>query len=130
MGQVKRILAAKQVNPLPDNYCGIELCETVHIHLPGYRLEFNTANFEVLADVIHRAWQNWIAHGKPSTAEFIALAGHHFPSDPVYPNRFEVEEQTIPAIHIHLRGLSIRSSIPAFIEFAEVIEEAKRNLTR
>ena len=131
MGKVKRILASRTLKPHKETYCGIELCETVHIHLPGgLRLEFTSEQFEVFAETVSKARQKWIALSKPTTAEFILLAGEHLPGDPVYPTRFEVEEQTVPSIHIHLRGLSIRPSIPRFIEFAEVMEEARKNLTQ
>jgi hypothetical protein len=57
------------------------------------------------------------------------LADAHLPGSPIYNNRFEVEEQTVPSVHIHYRGLSIRISISDFIEFADVVWEARKNLT-
>lgn len=129
MGKVKRVLASKKLKPSSPNYCGIELCETVHIHLPdGLRLEYTTEQFKVFAETAHRALEKWVSLGKPITADFILLADAYLPSVPVYQTRFEVEEQTVPTIHIHLRGLSIRRSIPDFIEFADLIQEAKENL--
>lgn len=129
MGKVKRILSAKYLIPYEGlNYCGIELCETVHIHLPGFRVEFNAEQFEAIAAAMTRAHEKWKKLGKPDSAEFELLADAHLPGNPIYNNRFEVEEQTSPDVHIHYRGLSIRISIPDFIQFAEAIEEARKNV--
>lgn len=135
MGKVKRVLASKKLKALQENFCGIELCETVHLHMPDFRFELTTEQFKVFAETVHKALEKWISLGKPDTFPqssdgFIFLAGEHLPGEPVYTDRFEVEEQTIPVVHVHLRGLSIRPSIPEFMEFAEVIWEAKQNLTK
>lgn len=130
MGKVKKILVSRKLEPSSQNYCGIELCETVHIHLPdGIRLEFDVEQFKVFAETNYNALQKWIELGKPATAEFILLADGYLPGTPIYQGRFEIEEQTIPTVHIHIRGLSIRRSIPKFKEFADDVAEAKRNLT-
>ena len=131
MGQVKRLLASRTLKPSSPNYCGIELCETVHIHLPdGIRLEFDAMQFQVLAETFQKAHQKWMALGKPASAEFILLADAYLPGVPVYQGRFDIEEQTVPTIHIHERGLSRRKSIPDFLAYAHAIEEAKRNLEK
>jgi len=131
LGKVKRILASKKLGSSSPNKCGIELCETVHFHLPdGIRLEFTVGQFEVIAETFYNALQKWIELGKPTTAEFIPLANGNLPGVPVYPSRFVIEEQTIPTVHTHLRGLSIRRTIPDFKEFVDVFTEAKQNLTR
>jgi len=130
MGKVKRVLASKKLAPFNGlNYCGIELCETVHIHLPGIRVEFPMEQFEAVAVAMTKALEKWRELGKPKTAEFVLLADAHLPGEPVYNTRFEVEEQTVPSIHIHYRGLSIRGSISDFIEFADIVCEARKNLT-
>lgn len=131
MGQVKKLLASKKIKHLEgkDNFCGIELCETVHFHMAGFRFELTAQQFEVFAQTVAKALQTWISLSKPETAEFKVLAGEYLPGEPVYPDRFDVEEQTIPQVHIHLRGLSYRLNIPDFIEYANTIEEAKNNLT-
>lgn len=130
MGKVKKVLASKRLEPLGESYCGIELCETVHFHMPGFRFELTAEQFEVFAETVNEALAKWVELGKPATADFKVLAGEHLPGKPLYATRLEVEEQTVPAIHVHLRGLSLRPSIPEFVEYAEVIGEAKRNLKR
>jgi len=129
MGKVKRVLASKKLEPYQGpNYLGIELCETVHVHLPGYRIEFTADQFEAVATTFVRAINEWMEMGAPRSREFELLADAHLPGEPVYNSRFEVEEQTVPSIHIHYRGLSLRMSINDFLEFAKVIGEAKKNL--
>lgn len=131
MGKVKRILASKKLKPEKPIFCGIELCETVHIHLGSeIRLEFDIEQFKVFAETLYQALQKWRSIGKPATEPdiFYVLAGAYFPSDPVYNNRFEIEEQTVPSIHIHRRGLSIRLNLQDFKDYAKVVEEAHKNL--
>ena len=128
MGQVKRILASRVVDSPEGHHCGIELCETVHFHMPGFRFELTSKEFAVFAATVQQAFSKWVSLGMPETAEFIALAGNYMPKETVYPTRFEVEEQTIPSVHIHLRGLSLRQNIPFFKLFAAAIEEADKKL--
>ena len=129
MGQVKKMLSSKKIKRLQeqDNFCGIELCETVHFHMAGFRFELTAQQFEGFAETVAKAYQTWVSLGKPATDDFKVLAGAYLPSEPVYPDRFDVEEQTIPQVHIHLRGLSFRLNNPDFIEFADTIGEAKQN---
>lgn len=132
MGKVKRILAwaeASDVRPEPTNpHCGIELCETVHIHMPDFRFELDADGFDKFATLVRQAHAKWIALGRPPTADFISLAVGKI-GKTVYPKRFEVEEQDIvPSTHIHLRGLSIRQTVDEFKNFARVMEEAHRKL--
>ncbi len=128
MGGVKRILASKTIEP-PEKSCKIELCETVHFHMPGFRFELTAQEFDVFARAVQQAFEKWVSLGKPETAEFIPLAGGNTPNETVYPTRFEVEEQAvIPFVHIHVRGLSLRLCIPEFKMFVSVIEEAHKKL--
>ena len=129
MGKVKRMLSSKKIKHLQEkeNFCGIELCETVHFHMAGFRFELTAQQFEGFAETVAKALQIWVSLGKPATADFKVLAGEYLPDEPVYPDRFDIEEQTIPQIHIHLRGLSFRLNTPEFMEFADAIEEAKQN---
>lgn len=131
MGNVKRVLASKKLKPSKPIFCGIELCETIHIHFgEELRLELDIEQFPVFAETVYQALQKWRSMGKPNTAPdiFFPLAGAHFPSEPVYNDRFEIEEQTVPSIHIHRRGLSIRLNLADFKEYAKVIGEADENL--
>jgi hypothetical protein len=125
------MLFSKKARPLVSNYCGIELCETVHFHMPGFRFELDLGQFESFARAMARAYENWLKMGKPGVdpERFILLGDCHMPGEPVYNTRFDIEEQTIPSVHIHLRGLSIRKSIQDFIEFANAVWEARKNLT-
>lgn len=131
MGNVKKVLATKNLKPVEPIFCGIELCETVHIHLGSdFRFDLDLEQFQVCAETLHEALQKWISLGKPPLSQdgFTVLAGKHLPSEPVYNTRFEVEEQVVPSVHIHRRGLSLRFSIPEFLEYVDVLVEAKRNL--
>jgi len=98
--------------------------------MPGFRFELDAQQFQAFAELMQKAHAKWMALGQPLTAEFKLLAGGYLPRAPVYADRFDVEEQTVPTVHVHLRGLSIRRSIADFIAFAKVIEEAKNNLTQ
>jgi len=98
--------------------------------MPGFRFELDAQQFQAFAELMRKALAKWMALGQPLTAEFEVLAGGYLPGLPVYADRFDVEEQVVPTIHIHLRGLSIRPSIHDFVMFANVIEEAKHNLTK
>lgn len=95
--------------------------------MPNYRFELTAQEFDVFAQTVRTAHEKWVQMGKPDRAEFVPLAGSYLPEG-VYPNRFEIEEQTIPLIHVHMRGLSIRRSIPDFKAFAKVVEEANEAL--
>lgn len=129
MGAVKKMLASARVKTPETAFCGIELCETVHFHMADYRFELTVEQFDAFAKTVAEAHEQWIKMGKPKVAEFISLAHRWLPDDNmVYPNRLDVEEQTIPAIHIHLRGLSTRWTIPDFKQYAKVIEEADKAL--
>jgi len=132
MGKVKRILASQKLIPEKPIFCGIELCETVHIHLGSeVRLELDIEQFKVFAETLYKALQKWRSIGKPTAKPniFKVLAGAYFPSEPVYNNRFEIEEQTVPSIHIHRRGISYRFSTSDFLIYANIVMEAKKNLT-
>lgn len=128
MGKVKRVLASGHLETPQNPYVGIELCETIHVHMPNYRFELTAQEFEVFAQTVRTAYEKWISMGKPDRAEFAPLAGSYLPKETAYPNRFEIEEQTIPLIHIHMRGLSLRKSLPDFKAFTHVIAEADKAL--
>ena len=131
LGKVKKVLASKVLEPLEANYVGVELCETVHLHVPGFRWELTLPRMEKLSEILCRAVQNHKKMGspKPDGDSFILLADGYLPGEPVYNTRFEIEEQVVPSIHIHIRGLSIRKQIPEFVDFAKVICDASKNLT-
>lgn len=133
VGKVKRILAWTEASnirpaPTPNSVCGIELCETVHFHMPDFRFELTADGFDKFATLVRQAHAKWVALGRPPEAEFISLAVGKI-GDTVYPHRFEIEEQDIiPSTHIHFRGLSIRQTIDEFKNLAHVVEEAHRKL--
>ena len=131
LGKVKKVLAYKKIEPVGTNYVGIELCETVHVHMPGFRFELTVDQFEKYASIWARALENWKAMGKPKEDPegFVLLGDGYLPDNPVYNNRFEIEEQTIPSVHIHIRGLSIRLPTATFIEYAKLISDASENLS-
>lgn len=131
LGAVKKVLVSKKLEPLDANYVGVELCETVHVHMPGFRFELTLEQFIQFARIFTRSLENHKAMGEPKEDPdgFILLGDGYLPGDPVYNTRFEVEEQTIPMVHLHIRGLNLRWSIQEFMEFVELFGVASKNLT-
>ena len=131
LGAVKKVLVSKVLEPLEANYVGVELCETVHFHLPGFRLEYTLPQLVKFSEILVRAVENWKKMGcpKPDGDGFVLLADGYLPGEPVYNTRFEVEEQTIPLIHLHIRGLNLRWPIQTFKEYVELFGVASENLT-
>jgi len=132
LGKVKKVLASKEIEPVETNYVGVELCETVHVHMPGFRFELTLEQFKKYALIFARALETWRAMGEPEEDgdDFKLLGDGYLPGEPVYNTRFEIEEQIIPSVHLHIRGLSIRLLTPKFIRFAEMIYDASQNLSK
>ena len=132
LGKVRKVLVSKKIEGVDANYVGVELCETVHFHLPGFRWETTLAQLEKFAEILGRAVANWKLMGspKPDGDDFKLLADGYLPGEPVYNTRFEIEEQTIPLIHLHVRGLNLRWSIPTFKEYARLFGVASENFSK
>ena len=130
LGKVRKVLASKRLEPLPNNYVGVELCETVHVHMPGFRFELTLEQFIKYADILSKAKENWNVMGCPKEDgdDFKLLGGGYLPGEPVYNTRYEVEQQVIPSVHLHMRGLSIRFPITKFVEEAEMLYYASKNI--
>lgn len=131
LGKVKKVLVSTKIEPIEANYVGIELCETVHLHMPGFRWELTLSQLEAITKIFVRATETWKTMGEPEVDgnDFKLLADGYLPDEPVYNTRFEIEEQVIPSVHLHIRGLSIRLPTPNFIEFAKLIYDASQNLS-
>ena len=59
MGAVKKVLCERELEALPSSYVGIELCETVHLHVPGFRWELTLQQFLEFAEIIRVAVKHW-----------------------------------------------------------------------
>lgn len=128
MGAVKKILHQTKIPTPSMHYIAIELCETIHIHLGETRLEYTPQQFEKIASIFQKAYNQWIQLGKPEQDTFKLLADGYIPNPPVYQNTFKIEEQTIPSIHIHRRNISLRLNKQEYQQYTEALKEATKNL--
>lgn len=133
LGKVKKHIST-EIPAIPESAhtCGIELCETVHIHMPKFRFELTTSQFEAFANYLWEALEKWRRLGKPNTFPygsngFVQLSGGPLPSEPIYPTRLEIEQHEVPLFHVHVRNLRISLNEEEFTKFADVMRRAKNN---
>lgn len=143
MGFTRKILAAKEVSPSPVYYTSsfrIDLAESFHMHYRNVRLEFTTEEFRTVAGGFLMAYLEWLTMGKPSYISPNAFL--KFFDSKLHPvigegcetvrgNELSVElQQHTDYIHLHYRGLKIEFSIDEYLEFAEVVCQAKDEIER
>lgn len=130
MGKIKKVLASANIEKPASTYLTIELCETIHVHTPTFRWELTLPQLLITAKIFGSAVKVWEMSNKPQCNPnlFLPLSGDYLLTPPPYQNRLVIEQQTIPSIHIHFRGLSLRMTIPEFKQFAQKIKEANENI--
>ena len=85
MGLVKKILKKSEIVGV-TNYVGIELCETIHFHMPGFRFELTEEQFKDFHDVVSRGYEKWRNSGFEPCEEdkFVVLASKYLSGLPLY----------------------------------------------
>ena len=116
----------------------IDLAEAFHMHYRNLRIELTTEEFRTVAKGFLMGYLEWLSIGRPphsSTDAFLKFFDAKVDpvigrgSEMVRGDELSVElQQQTDYIHLHYRGLKIEFSIDEYLEFAEVISEAREQI--
>tara|TARA_B100000315_G_scaffold255110_1_gene297659 strand:+ start:132 stop:854 length:723 start_codon:yes stop_codon:yes gene_type:complete len=141
MGFTKKVLSKKELDEKSVFYSDkfqIELCESFHIHIRNFRLEFSIEEWKSFAKGIIYSYLRWFRLGKPgyiSPNDNITLhyekinpvAG--FGEDSVLENTMRIElQQFTDYIHFHFRTSKYEFTVDEYLEFAEQVQIAANYL--
>jgi len=134
MGQIKKLLAASQVDPrgITAESIWTDLCEDVHLHYRNLRLDFSEMEFAAFRAAINHlgmvlekcSIENHYREGDPN---FLIQQIFNSPlksDSDYYPNRVTIEAQKDNTVHFHYRDLRIHWSQSEFIAIASMFVHA------
>lgn len=149
MGRTLRTLASVKVpeHTIFNNRFVIEVCERFHIHYRNLRLSLSKEDFIEICKGCIQAFERWNARGCPENPKVhIELCRKHVAKDALnegikvnlnknlyvdYEGKIFSEGAKFSEekyIHLKMRDTRIEMSIAEFMEVADVIAEAKKNL--
>lgn len=147
MGHTKKILGFSTVQPISTFYSdlfAIELAENFHIHLRNLRVELDHNEFLSLCEGFRKAYLVWQENGKLTQKRYAELEDKFLnlylskvsPIPCLWNTNASNDEIRIELqhwadyIHLHYKQIKFEFSVREFLEFAEVVENARSRLQK